>query len=114
MEIRETSNYYIIGRAVCGIFGLVSIFAAAAWSRIFNPVFAGPNNSPILLQPPIDFACVGQPFLHNPNANDLDGDSLSYEFTTPLQDVNTPVPNFSSPSAFGGALSIKVWFREQQ
>lgn len=67
---------------------------------IFNPQFQGYNNSPILLQPPIDIACVGQPFIHNPNAYDIDGDSLSYEFTVPLQDVNTPVPNYSSVTQF--------------
>jgi len=77
---------------------------------IFNPLFAGPNNSPQLLQPPIDFACTGQKFEHNPNALDLDGDSLSYEFTTPLQDVNTQVPNYSPPNFIAAgtnnALSI--------
>ncbi len=39
------------------------------------------NNSPILLQPPIDHGTFGQIFIHNPNAYDPDGDSLSYEIT---------------------------------
>lgn len=64
---------------------------------ILNPQFNGFNNSPILYQPPIDIACVGQPFIHNPNAYDQDGDSLSYELTVPLQSVGTVVPNYSYP-----------------
>ena len=65
----------------------------------FNPQFAGYNNSPILLQPPVDIGCVGQPFIHNPNAYDIDGDSLSYELIVPLQAPNTQVPNYSFPNS---------------
>jgi gliding motility-associated-like protein len=36
------------------------------------------NNSPVLLNPPIDNACVDRLFIHNPGATDPDGDSLSY------------------------------------
>lgn len=39
------------------------------------------NNSPELLNPPIDDACIGKRFVHNPGAFDVDGDSLSYELT---------------------------------
>jgi hypothetical protein len=60
--------------------------------------FQGSNSSPILLQPPIDIGCVGQPFIHNPNAYDPDGDSISYELSVPLMDVGTPVPMYSFPN----------------
>ncbi len=63
-----------------------------------DPIFTGPNNSPILTVPPIDIACVGQPFLHNPGAYDPDDDSLAYRLIVPLQDVNTPVPNYKWPN----------------
>lgn len=62
-----------------------------------NPQFQGCNNTPVLLQPPVDIGCVGQPFQHNPNAYDVDGDSLSYHFTIPLQDVGLEVPNYQFP-----------------
>ena len=65
--------------------------------RIFNPTFIGLNNSPILLYPPIDYACVGDTFFHNPAAFDPDGDSLSYELQPPLQDQGFPVPNYDYP-----------------
>jgi len=62
-----------------------------------NTQFQGFNNSVILLQPPIDFACVGRTFLHNPNAYDPDGDSLSYELVTPFQSEGMEVPRYELP-----------------
>ncbi len=59
--------------------------------------FQGSNNSAQLLQPPIDIACVGQPFIHNPNAYDIDGDSLSYELIIPLQGEDDNVPGYLFP-----------------
>ena len=56
------------------------------------------NNSPVLTVAPIDVACVGQPFIHNPGAIDFDGDSLSYELTTPLQAEGIVVPQYESPA----------------
>ncbi len=45
----------------------------------FAPANVGPhNNSAVLLNPPIDQACLGQPYRHNPGAFDPDGDSLVY------------------------------------
>ena len=54
------------------------------------------NNSPILLQPPVDVAYRGVPFTHNVGAYDQDGDSLAYALTVPLQGANE-VPNFEYP-----------------
>lgn len=65
--------------------------------RIFDPTFVGMNNSPILLYPPIDFACIGDTFFHNPTAFDPDGDSLSYSLVEPLQGTGFPVQNFQFP-----------------
>ncbi len=59
--------------------------------------FQGSNNSPVLLQPPIDIGCVGKRFIHNPNAYDVDGDSLVYKLITPLSDLNIQVPNYQFP-----------------
>jgi len=63
-----------------------------------NPQFQGCNDTPVLLQPPIDFGCVGKPFIHNPNAYDTDGDSLSFHLIVPLQDAGQKVPNFQFPN----------------
>ncbi len=67
----------------------------------FNPQFQGRNNTPRLLQPPVDIGFVGQPFIHNPNAFDQEGDSLAYELTVPLQTVGTEVPNYQFPDQIG-------------
>ncbi len=62
-----------------------------------DPQFGGVNSTPILFQPPIDNACVGKPFRHNPNANDPDDDSLSYHLIVPLQGLGTNVQNYVWP-----------------
>lgn len=46
----------------------------------------GFNSTPILLNIPIDSAAVGQRYIHNPGAFDVDGDSLSYKLTIPRKD----------------------------
>jgi gliding motility-associated-like protein len=70
---------------------------------LINP-FLGLNRSPVLLVPPIDFARVGEKFIHNPGAYDADGDSLAYIFVTPKRAINTPVEGFRllDDSSFGG------------
>jgi gliding motility-associated-like protein len=65
-----------------------------------TPGQGGINNSPVLLQPPVDLACTGKPFVHNPNAYDVDGDSLSFSFVTPMRDDGKDVPGFIMPSGF--------------
>jgi len=68
---------------------------------LLNQQFQGFNSSPVLLQPPIDFGCVGKRFIHNPNAFETEGDSLSYHLITPLQDVGADVPNYTFPDDIG-------------
>jgi len=60
------------------------------------------NNSPDLLEQPVSFACVGQRYEHNPNAFDVDGDSLSYELVVPMMGKNKPVSNYTSPEQVRG------------
>jgi hypothetical protein len=62
-----------------------------------DPFFCN-KNSPELLIPPIDRACTGVAFFHNPGAFDADGDSLSYELVIPFRDKNTTVTNYRDPS----------------
>src|SRR5687767_8384837 len=72
-------------------------FYIEATYTFLNPQFQGYNNTAILLQRPIDFACVHQRYIHNPNAYDPDGDSLSFELIVPLQDSGMNVPNYAFP-----------------
>ncbi len=77
-----------------------------------NTQFQGENNSVVLLQPPIDIGCVGQIFKHNPNAYDIDGDSISYELIVPLQAKSTPVPAYKYPDAIGAGVKNHFSFNE--
>ncbi len=62
-----------------------------------NP-FIGPNNSPILLNPPIDNGCVGYPFVHNPGAYDVDGDSIAFELVHCRGIDGDFIPGYSYPN----------------
>lgn len=59
----------------------------------------GFNNSPVLLQPPIDDGTVGQVFIHNANAYDPDGDSLSYHLIFCKGSEGLSIPGYSYPNA---------------
>ena len=65
---------------------------------VINP-FLGPNNSPTLLNPPIDNACVGKIFIHNPNAYDIDGDSISYRLVNCKGEDGLDIPGYMYPVA---------------
>jgi gliding motility-associated-like protein len=65
---------------------------------IINP-FLGYNNSPTLLNPPIDVGCVNQVFIHNPGAYDVDGDSLSYRLVNCKTTGGIDIPGFTQPAA---------------
>lgn len=69
---------------------------------LYNGAFDGCNNTPVLLNPPIDYACVGQTFIHNPGAHDPDGDELTYELIVPMQANGTQVPNYIWPQDVPG------------
>ncbi len=59
----------------------------------------GYDNSPEILEPPIDEGCVNHLFMYNPNAYDPDGDSLNYTLVPPMQDTNSPIPSYQTPWA---------------
>jgi gliding motility-associated-like protein len=76
----------------------------------------GLNSNPILLNPPVDTARVGQRYCHNPAAFDPDGDSLSYRMSVSQglredgsTDINSPsaclmrpLPGYVLPNVIGG------------
>ncbi|MBK6389785.1 MAG: gliding motility-associated C-terminal domain-containing protein [Saprospiraceae bacterium] len=72
-------------------------FHLATTLTLLNSTIQGYNNSAILLQPPIDFGCIGKKFIHNINAYDPDGDSLAYELVVPFQAKGSEVPNYRFP-----------------
>lgn len=59
----------------------------------------GYNNSPILLEPPIDNGALNQIYIHNPNAYDPDGDSLSYELIVCKGFGGVNIPGYIFPPA---------------
>ncbi len=73
---------------------------------VINP-FIGFNNSPVLLLEPIDFGGLNKLFVHNPNAFDIDGDSLSFKLVPCKQDVGEDVYGFKIPDVANGFATIR-------
>lgn len=72
---------------------------------IIDPLL-GCNNSPVMEIPPIDRACVGKSFVHNPGVYDPDGDSISYEIVVNKKAYETFVDKYRFPNDpfFGGTV----------
>jgi len=63
---------------------------------VVNPLL-GINNSTVLNNPSIDTAFVGQTFIYNPTAYDMDGDSLVYILDTCKGEGGLDIPGYSLP-----------------
>lgn len=68
----------------------------------------GCNNGPQLTTIPLDKACMGKCYYHNPGAYDPDGiDSLAYSIGPCLDTNGFPIPGYQFPNNVGGgSLSI--------
>jgi len=76
-------------------------------SQLIINSFTGANSSPIFAFPPVDRACLGVCFEHNPGAYDPDGDSLSFEISTSRGADGTTVLGYFTPeTGSGGSYGI--------
>ncbi|MFP4089922.1 MAG: gliding motility-associated C-terminal domain-containing protein [Cyclobacteriaceae bacterium] len=74
---------------------------------VIDPLLAC-NESPVLTNPPVDGAVIGKKFVHNPGAFDPDGDSLSYKFVIPKQDVDQNVDGYQFPDEYDQTSGIRT------
>lgn len=56
------------------------------------------DSSPYLTVPPVDRACKGVAYFHNPGTFDADDDSLSFAFVAPQSELNTVVKGYQNPN----------------
>lgn len=75
---------------------------------LLNGQFQGYNNSVRLLEAPIDFACAGRKFIHNPSAYDSDDDSLVYSLVVPFQAVDMEVPGYIFPNQVSSGVNNNI------
>lgn len=80
---------------ICNVPNSINTSFSLRTELVINP-FLGDNSSPILLIPPIDNACVGECFEHNPGAFDADGDSLVYTLVSSFAN-GSPIFAYSLP-----------------
>lgn len=76
----------------------VNVIFSVKTTMIINPQL-GMNNTPVLLNYPIDKAALGKKFIHNPSAFDIDGDSISYTIGTCSREKGLPIENYTLPKA---------------
>lgn len=71
--------------------------------------FIGCNEGPQLTTIPLDKACMGKCYYHNPGAYDPDGDSLAFRIGPCLDTNGLPIPGYAYPNQVGGGnLSINA------
>ena len=80
-----------------------------------TPPIIGNNNTPVLLNRPLDDACLGKIWTHNPGGFDQDGDSLVYYLSPSLQYdppniPPSPTTNYRYPDdpVFGGGHTFSM------
>ena len=78
---------------------------------VISPFINPKNNSPELLNAPLDLGCVGVPFYHNPGAYDADGDSLSYKLVKCRGAQGLEIAGYNFPQA-SNYISIKAVCQE--
>jgi gliding motility-associated-like protein len=72
---------------------------------LINPAL-GPNNSPRLLNPPLDDGCTNRLFVHNPSAFDDDGDSLYYDLVDCRGMAGMPIAETYAPNLVQDPVGI--------
>jgi len=87
---------------VLNIPGSVDVPFCITSQLIIDPE-AGQNDSPLLLAPAIENACIAQRWEHNPAAYDPDGDSLSYDLVACAGFDCLPIEGFVQPNEVDGA-----------
>jgi len=108
------SNVYIISikdpnrvKDICNIINSINDQFYLQSELVINDILQCNQSSPLLNNIPLDKACVGQCFYHNPAAYDLDGDSLSYSLSPCMDTTQLPLTTWSTPPTTpGGTLSI--------
>ena len=92
---------------VCNITNSVNVQFYLQTELIINDILGCNQSSPLLSTIPLDRACVGHCFYHNPGAYDLDGDSLSYSLSSCYDTTQAPLVGwFPLDLTPGGTLSI--------
>jgi len=76
----------------------VNTVFSVSTSLFVNPAL-GYNDTPILLNPPVNQAAQFKLFVHNPGAYDKDGDDLKYSLTTCTGEDGNPINGYTLPPA---------------
>ena len=73
----------------------------------------GHNNSVVLLNSPLDNACLNRLFIHNAGAFDPDGDSLSYRLIICKALNGMPIPGYTFPDQWPPGPDNNLWLEQE-
>ncbi|MGB3801673.1 MAG: T9SS type A sorting domain-containing protein [Lewinella sp.] len=96
-DVNRTARVRNISNSVNTPFSVFTSFL------LTNPITGRCNNSPELSLDPVDNACIGSVWTHNPGAFDVDGDSLAFAFTVPTYAARAEIPSYVLPDEVGGS-----------
>ncbi len=92
---------------ICNIVNSVNVQFYLQSVLVINDILGCNSSSPQLTNIPLDHACVGHCFYHNPGAFDPDGDSLHYSLSPCYDTTRLPLTGWSNlPLTGGGSVSI--------
>jgi gliding motility-associated-like protein len=95
---------------VGGAVGSDNVAFSISSQIVISPFIGAPNNSVTFEDCPCpEYACAGFPYCYNPEAVDIDGDSIGYSLAIPLDDGCTPLilgVNYFYPDDFGGPITL--------
>ncbi|CAN5497452.1 hypothetical protein BH11BAC2_BH11BAC2_13460 [soil metagenome] len=106
----HAQGYYLIWERCCRNNTIINIITPDQVGMAFYEEIPDPalqSSSPVFNSPPAPFICEGQFFRFKFDASDVDGDSLVYALTNPLNGGNTSQQS-PNPFSFGGNGSNQI------
>jgi gliding motility-associated-like protein len=92
---------------ICNILNSVNVQFYLQSVLVINDILGCNGSSPQMTNLPLDHACEGKCFYHNPGAYDPDGDSLHFALSPCLDTTQRPLAGWSTlPLTPGGNLNI--------
>lgn len=122
----DPQGYYFSYERCCRNGVITNILAPNASGQTFYMEHPGPqlatgafrkNSTPVFRQPRNDYICANTPFSLDFSALDVDGDSLVYSLTNPLQGNSSPIdprPLFALPAPYDSVNWVAGFDRQNQ
>ncbi len=100
-----STKYFNRGGQVNNISGSANEAIYLEAEIVINP-FLGTNSSPRFSTPPLDNACLNQPYIYDQGIVDDENDSIVVSATACMGKDESPIATYTFPDSFSGTYSI--------